>query len=188
MSGLYLASQSPRRHELLEQVGINHIVVSSSYEEPNVVDVNPIDMVKAQALGKARHACGVPEGAIILGADTIVVLDGAVLGKPKNQEDAVRMLRQLSGRQHSVITGVALLIKGQEIVFHSETKVYFKDLADFEILSYVESKEPLDKAGAYGIQGKGALWVDKIEGSYTNVVGLPVEQVYEELCKVLGAN
>ena len=86
-----------------------------------------------------------------------------------------------------MITGVALLIKGQEIVFHSETKVYFKDLADFEILSYVESKEPLDKAGAYGIQGKGALWVDKIEGSYTNVVGLPVEQVYEELCKVLGA-
>ena len=90
------------------------------------------------------------------------------------------MLRTLSGQVHSVITGVALLIKGREIVFHNETKVYFKTLQDFEIESYIDSMEPMDKAGAYGIQGKGALWVDKIEGSYTNVVGLPVEHVYEE--------
>ena len=97
------------------------------------------------------------------------------------------MLEYLSGRAHSVITGVALLIKGEEIVFHNETKVYFKQLAPFEIESYIASGEPMDKAGAYGIQGKGALWVDKIEGSYTNVVGLPVEHVYDELCKALGA-
>mgnify|MGYP000951073194 CR=1 FL=1 len=118
--------------------------------------------------------------------DTIVVFDGKVLGKPHSKDEARTMLRTLSGQVHSVITGVALLIKGREIVFHNETKVYFKTLQDFEIESYIDSLEPMDKAGAYGIQGKGALWVDKIEGSYTNVVGLPVEHVYEELCKALG--
>ena len=167
MSGLYLASQSPRRTELLHQVGIEHTVVTSSYVEDNVVITNP-------------------DGSIVLGADTIVVFDGKVLGKPYSKDEARIMLRTLSGQVHSVITGVALLIKGREIVFHNETKVYFKTLQDFEIESYIDSMEPMDKAGAYGIQGKGALWVDKIEGSYTNVVGLPVEHVYEELCKALG--
>lgn len=187
MAGLYLASQSPRRTELLTQVGIDHIVVSSTYEEPNEGYDSPIEMVKAQALGKARCAVGVPEGSIVLGADTIVVLDNEVLGKPQDEADARQMLERLSGRCHSVITGVALLIKGKEVVFHNETKVYFKELASFEIESYIASGEPMDKAGAYGIQGKGALWVEKIEGSYTNVVGLPVEHVYDELCKALGA-
>ena len=186
MSGLYLASQSPRRTELLHQVGIDHTVVTSSYVEDNVVIIDPIEMVKAQALGKARCANDVPDGSIVLGADTIVVFDGKVLGKPLSKDEARTMLRTLSGQVHSVITGVALLIKGREIVFHNETKVYFKTLQDFEIESYIDSMEPMDKAGAYGIQGKGALWVDKIEGSYTNVVGLPVEHVYEELCKALG--
>ena len=144
-------------------------------------------MVKAQALGKARCAVGIPKGGIVLGADTIVVLDNEVLGKPQDEADARQMLERLSGRSHSVVTGVALLIKGDEVVFHNETKVYFKELAPFEIESYIASGEPMDKAGAYGIQGKGALWVEKIEGSYTNVVGLPVEHVYDELCKALGA-
>ena len=187
MAGLYLASQSPRRTELLTQVGIDHTVVSSSYEEPNEGHDSPIEMVKAQALGKARCAVGIPEGGIVLGADTIVVLDNEVLGKPQDEANARQMLERLSGRSHSVVTGVALLIKGDEVVFHNETKVYFKELAPFEIESYIASGEPMDKAGAYGIQGKGALWVEKIEGSYTNVVGLPVEHVYDELCKALGA-
>lgn len=187
MAGLYLASRSPRRTELLTQVGIDHTVVSSSYEEPNEGHDSPIEMVKAQALGKARCAVGIPEGGIVLGADTIVVLDNEVLGKPQDEADARQMLERLSGRSHSVVTGVALLIKGDEVVFHNETKVYFKELAPFEIESYIASGEPMDKAGAYGIQGKGALWVEKIEGSYTNVVGLPVEHVYDELCKALGA-
>ena len=107
--------------------------------------------------------------------------------KPQNLVPNFVGIDYEQGRAHSVITGVALLIKGEEIVFHNETKVYFKQLAPFEIESYIASGEPMDKAGAYGIQGKGALWVDKIEGSYTNVVGLPVEHVYEELCKALGA-
>ena len=187
MAGLYLASQSPRRTELLTQVGIDHTVVSSSYEEPNEGYDSPIAMVKAQALGKARCAVGIPKGGIVLGADTIVVLDNEVLGKPQDEADARKMLERLSGRSHSVVTGVALLIKGDEVVFHNETKVYFKELAPFEIESYIASGEPMAKAGAYGIQGKGALWVEKIEGSYTNVVGLPVEHVYDELCKALGA-
>ena len=187
MAGLYLASQSPRRTELLTQVGIDHTVVSSSYEEPNEGYDSPIAMVKAQALGKARCAVGIPKGGVVLGADTIVVLDNEVLGKPQDEADARKMLERLSGRSHSVVTGVALLIKGDEVVFHNETKVYFKELAPFEIESYIASGEPMDKAGAYGIQGKGALWVEKIEGSYTNVVGLPVEHVYDELCKALGA-
>ena len=187
MAGLYLASQSPRRTELLTQVGIDHTVVSSSYEEPNEGYDSPIEMVKAQSLGKARCAVGIPEGGIVLGADTIVVLDNEVLGKPQDEADARQMLERLLGRSHSVVTGVALLIKGDEVVFHNETKVYFKELAPFEIESYIASGEPMDKAGAYGIQGKGALWVEKIEGSYTNVVGLPVEHVYDELCKALGA-
>ena len=187
MAGLYLASQSPRRTELLTQVGIDHTVVSSSYEEPNEGHDSPIEMVKAQALGKARCAVGIPKGGIVLGADTIVVLDNEVLGKPQDEADARQMLERLSGRSHSVVTGVALLIKGDEVVFYNETKVFFKELAPFEIESYIASGEPMDKAGAYGIQGKGALWVEKIEGSYTNVVGLPVEHVYDELCKALGA-
>ena len=164
-----------------------HTIAYRPYEDSNDGDDNTIEMVKAQALGKARCAVGVPDRSIVLGADTIVVLDNKVLGKPHDESDARHMLEHLSGRAHSVITGVALLIKGEEIVFHNETKVYFKQLAPFEIESYIASGEPMDKAGAYGIQGKGALWVDKIEGSYTNVVGLPVEHVYEELCKALGA-
>lgn len=187
MAELYLASQSPRRTELLTQVGIDHIVVSSTYEELNEGYENPTEMVKAQALGKARCAVGVPDDGFVLGADTIVVLDGDVLGKPHNEDEARLMLQRLSGRVHSVITGVALLVKGKERVFHNETKVYFKSLAPFEIESYIASGEPMDKAGAYGIQGKGALWVEKVEGSYTNVVGLPVEQVYNVLCEMLGA-
>ena len=119
MAGLYLASQSPRRTELLTQVGIDHIVVSSTYEEANKGYDDPIEMVKEQALGKARAAVGVPEGSIVLGADTIVVLDNQVLGKPHNESEARHMLERLSGQVHSVITGVALLIKGQEIVFHN---------------------------------------------------------------------
>ena len=187
MAGLYLASQSPRRTELLTQVGIDHIVVSSTYEEVNKGYDDPIEMVKEQALGKARAAVGVPEGSIVLGADTIVVLDNQVLGKPHDESEARHMLERLSGRVHSVITGLSLLFPLPSLVFPHEPKLYFKKLSPFEIESYIGSGEPMDKAGAYGIQGKGALWVEKIEGSYTNVVGLPVEHVYDELCKALGA-
>jgi len=144
MAGLYLASQSPRRTELLTQVGIDHTVVSSTYEESNEGYDNPIEMVKAQALGKARCAVGVPDGSIVLGADTIVVLDNKVLGKPHDESDARHMLEHLSGRAHSVITGVALLIKGEEIVFHNETKVYFKEMSPNVLNGDYDNKVEID--------------------------------------------
>lgn len=186
MSGLYLASNSPRRHELLDQVGMIHSIVASTYEEANdISQMSVADLVESQALGKARCAVGVPQDGIIIGADTIVVKDGKILGKPSSQEEAKAMLRSLSGRQHAVLTGVAIKRGPKEVVFHVTTRVIFRRLMEEEIQGYVASGEPLDKAGAYGIQGIGALWVEGIEGSYTNVVGLPVERVYEELKKFL---
>lgn len=186
MAALFLASNSPRRHELLDQVGMLHEVVPSTYEEENdPKSMSVADMVEAQALGKARCAVGVPADGIVIGADTIVVKDGEILGKPKSPEEAKAMLRSLSGRQHSVLTGVAIKRGPKEVVFHVMTRVSFKSMLEEEIEGYVASGEPMDKAGAYGIQGIGALWVAGIEGSYTNVVGLPVERVYEELMKLL---
>lgn len=182
MKGLYLASGSPRRHELLNQVGMVHQVVGSTYEETNDISQMPVaDMVEAQALGKARCAVGVPEGGLIIAADTIVVRDGEVLGKPNSEEEAKAMLTSLGGRQHSVITGVALKCGSKEDVFHVTTYVRFKVMTPDEVAAYVATGEPMDKAGAYGIQGIGALWVASIDGSYANVVGLPVEVVYEKL-------
>lgn len=179
---IYLASASPRRSELLKQVHIPFKVVSSSYEEENSSPLGPSDLVMAQALGKAKEALvKLEEEDVVLGADTIVVFDNKVLGKPKNEAEAEAMLRLLSGQVHEVMTGVAIVKGDVEDVFYVSTKVYFRVLKEEEIKAYIASKEPLDKAGAYGIQGKGALWVNKIEGSYTNVVGLPVETVYERL-------
>ncbi len=187
MGKLLLASTSPRRRELLKQVAIPFEVVESSYEEPNIVKTSPYKLVEEQAKGKALHAiiphslCTEQEGIVVLGADTIVVKDGLVMGKPKTKEEAKRMLRLLSGSSHEVVTGIALYYQGKVETRHSITTVYFKSISDEDIEWYVESGEPLDKAGAYGIQGIGALWVDRIDGSYTNVVGLPVEVVFDML-------
>ena len=186
MNTLYLASTSPRRSELLSQVGIKHTIVKSNYKEDNTLLTSPVELVERQALGKARAAIGIPSGRqLVLGADTIVVSDEQVLGKPISIEDARKMLTQLSGKEHLVITGVALLCDGVERVFHVITRVLFKELSDDEINAYIKTGEPFDKAGSYGIQGIGALWVREIHGSYTNIVGLPVEVVYDELQKLL---
>lgn len=184
---IYLASASPRRRDLLEQLHIEFEVVTSTYEEHNEQATSPYELVEAQALGKAL-AASVPETGddknyIVIGSDTIVAHKGHVLGKPANEEEAAQMLRELSDDTHEVVTGVALcyydgdkqLIKQE--VFHVVTKVLFYSLSDAEIKAYVATGEPLDKAGAYGIQGQGAYLVERIEGSYTNVVGLPVEVV-----------
>lgn len=188
---IYLASASPRRRDLLEQLHIKFEVVTSTYEEHNEEFESPYELVEAQALGKALgKALGalVPETGcqqdyVVIGSDTIVAHKGHVLGKPANEKEAVQMLRELSDDTHEVVTGVALcyydgdkqLIKQE--VFHVVTKVLFYSLSDAEINAYVATGEPLDKAGAYGIQGQGAYLVERIEGSYTNVVGLPVEVV-----------
>lgn len=189
---LYLASGSPRRRELLDQLAIPFTVVKSTYEEHNEQYESPYELVEQQALGKALEAV-LPEITanetpyVVLGADTIVVHRNHKLGKPANEIEAKTMLQELSGEYHEVVTGVALCrYEGahqlvSQKVFHVRTKVYFFPLSDKEIIDYVATGEPLDKAGAYGIQGKGAYLVKGIEGSYTNVVGLPVEMVAREL-------
>lgn len=176
---IFLASLSPRRRELLGQLGIDFTIVPSTYEEHNDTPVLPWQLVERQALGKAKAAV-LPKDAVasdvnrvVIGSDTIVALDNQVLGKPRDEAEAKAMLRVLSGRSHEVITGVALLCGDRQEVFHCVTKVNFYDLTDEEIDAYVATGEPADKAGAYGIQGKGAYLVKGIEGSYTSVVGLP---------------
>ena len=173
---IILASQSPRRRMLLEQIGIACDIVPSELDEEIFPGENPDHYALRVALDKARSVAARTEGSIVIAADTIVVLDNAVLVKPVDQADAVRMLTALSGRMHRVITGLAVIdtLTGQELSRTSVTRVWFRVLDQETIVSYVASGEPLDKAGAYGIQGRGALFVDRIDGCYFNVVGLPL--------------
>ena len=180
---LILASASPRRRELLSQIGVAYMVNPSTYEEDVPKKKDPAKFVLAQALGKANDVSAKYPGQWVLGADTVVALDGEILGKPKHEKDAIRMLQELSDRKHSVFTGMALVRGKKAYTKVVETKVWFRKLKDSEIKRYVSSGEPLDKAGAYGIQGKAAVFVEKINGSYTNVVGLPQSQVYTMLQK-----
>ena len=173
---IILASQSPRRRELLEQVGITGIqVISPDVDERVEPGLSPAGMVEELSLRKARAAADKtgPDG-LIIAADTVVALDGAVLGKPRDREDAFAMLSALSGREHRVYTGVSVLRGDRAVTEHEETAVCFRALAPGEIWGYIATGEPMDKAGAYGIQGVGALLVRGIRGDYCNVVGLPV--------------
>lgn len=172
---LILASNSPRRRELLAQEGVPFTVAPSYFEEVGE-GLSAQETVLRFAEGKAREVFSRRPQAFVLGADTVVCLDGEILGKPKNEESARAMLRSLSGRTHSVFTGVCLVGEG---VFFSdvvETKVVFNRLSEELIEEYVKSGSPLDKAGAYGIQD-GYPLVERFEGSYTNVVGFPMELV-----------
>jgi len=178
---IILASASPRRSELLRAVGIPFEVCVSDVEEVVLPGwmadqaARELARQKAEAVA-ARH----PEDCVI-GADTVVVIDGQILEKPKDHEDAKRMLRLLSGREHRVITGVCIVCGDRRRVFSQETAVRFFPLGDEEIARYVATGEPMDKAGAYGIQAFGALLVEGITGDYFNVVGLPVARVAREL-------
>ena len=194
MKKVVLGSASPRRKELLEQIGITFDIKTSSKEEC-YTSVIPEKIVKELALQKAEnvaeeiiHNEGCIKDTVVIGADTIVALDHEILGKPKDEEDAFRMIFNLQGRAHQVFTGTALLIYDENgkkyIVNHAvETKVYVNRMSDEEIRNYIASKEPMDKAGAYGIQGGFAAYIDRIEGDYYNVVGLPVSYLYQELKK-----
>ncbi|MBE7034513.1 MAG: septum formation inhibitor Maf [Ruminococcaceae bacterium] len=179
-----LASASPRRRELLEQIGLPFFVLPSQADEDINPDLSPQLTVQSLSLLKAADIAKTqPASAYVIGADTVVVLDGEILTKPKDEEDARRMLARLSGRAHSVVTGVTVIRcrDGKSISVCEETKVFFKEMSEAEIASYVATGEPLDKAGSYGIQGLGALFVEKIEGDYNNVVGLPLMR----LCHIL---
>ncbi len=178
---LVLASASPRRAALLRQVGISFEIVKPGIEEKPDYTLLPGEMAAKLAREKALKVAKSLESGIILAADTIVLYRGKVLGKPRDPEDARGMLNLLNGGVHEVLTGLILLdaASGKEKSGISVTSVWMKDLSDHEIDDYINSGEPLDKAGAYGIQGKAALFVEKIEGCYFNVVGLPLGLLFD---------
>ena len=170
---LILASQSPRRRELLGLAGLDFLVRVADIDETMDPGKAPFDEVARVSRMKAM-AVSRDQGDVVIAADTIVVCEGQVLGKPRDEEDAFRILSLLSGRSHEVMTGMTVL-KDDEIITHTEvTKIHFRDLLPGEIRAYIASGEPMDKAGAYGIQGGAALFADQMEGDYYNVMGLPV--------------
>ena len=186
---IILASASPRRRELLTQIGLEFQVVVSNVEE-KVTATAPAAVVEELSAQKAegvlqmlREQAQEEADSLIIGSDTIVAVDGQILGKPKSPEDAKRMLRMLQGRAHEVYTGVTVLRGGTEErrTFHEETKVLFFPMTEEDIETYVATNDPLDKAGAYGIQGFCARYIQGIEGDYNNVVGLPVGRLYQEI-------
>ena len=191
-----LGSASPRRRELLAQIGARFEVRTSGREEVYHSTV-PEEIVRELAIMKAENVAEdladeqgrTPEDTIVIGADTIVVLDGKILGKPKDEKDAADMIGALQGRSHEVYTGVAILdydAQGEKNVsVHAVgTKVYVNPMDEAEISAYIDTGEPMDKAGAYGIQGRFAAYIDRIEGDYYNVVGLPVSYVYQALKRI----
>jgi septum formation protein len=182
---LVLASASPRRQELLRNAGISFVVQPADVDETPGAGESARDCAERLAREKALAVWRMRPGDVVLGADTVVVVDDAILGKPLDADDAARMLRLISGRVHSVITGVCLVkpaAGAPELGVASETTfVTVNKLSDQDIKAYVETGEPMDKAGAYAIQGMASRWIPRIEGDYSNVVGLPVALVYKML-------
>ena len=174
--GIILASQSPRRKELLELAGIKHRVIVSQVDEILDQDLDVAGQVQDLAIQKACAVAELYPLETVIGADTIVVLDGKILGKPKNEEDAFNTLKALSGRKHQVMTGIGIINKEKELLtsFVNITEVEFYYVTDEWILNYIKSGEPMDKAGSYGIQGKGFELVKSISGDYYSVMGLPI--------------
>jgi septum formation protein len=178
---IVLASASPRRQELLRDAGIEFVVKPANIPEVRQKNEAPQVFAERMAKEKARAVWDGAKDEYVLGADTIVVVEGVVLGKPENESDAKRMLRLLSKRKHQVITGVCLKGSDFEDVRSETTAVHFSALSDHDVGDYIATGEPMDKAGAYAIQGMASRWISKIEGDYSNVVGLPVALVLEML-------
>jgi nucleoside triphosphate pyrophosphatase len=178
---LILASASPRRAELLRNAAIAFTVEPAHVAEQLLPNEKPVDYAQRLARDKARAVFAAHPDSAVLGADTVVVVDEHLLEKPVDQRDAPRMLRLLSGRTHQVITGVCLVAPVFERTEAEITQVVFSPLSEDEITYYVQTREPMDKAGAYAIQGIASRWVERIEGCYFNVVGLPLPRVYRML-------
>jgi septum formation protein len=177
---LILASTSPRRAEMLKSAGLAFAVVRPDADEKLLSGETPVEYAVRTAREKAESVLA-PCRTVVLGADTVVAAEGRILGKPADAEDAKAMLRLLSGKLHEVITGVCLRSAEKTVCFHVATAVLFRDLSEEEIAAYVETGDPLDKAGAYAIQNGAAGMVRRIDGSYSNVVGLPLCEVIEAL-------
>ena len=185
MDSIILASASPRRLALLQQIGIEAKVCPADFDEVSGSAVQAEDVVLANAIGKCKAVVKIKGDSLpVIAADTVVVAEGVILGKPQNEEDAMEMLKQLSGKTHKVMTGIAVSYAGEMLAEVCETEVVFRKLTDEEIKKYVATGEPLDKAGAYGIQGMGAVLVEKINGCYNNVVGLPLTRLQLILAKL----
>ena len=189
LPNIILASKSPRRADLLKQIGLEFTVYPSEIEEPQIT-ASPAAAVQELALTKARTVAAKFDAGIVLGADTVVVIDGQPIGKPENDAHAVEILTELSGHRHEVITGTALIDiqRKNAVVWAEKTAVYFRTLRQSEILAYVRSGDSSDKAGAYGIQGKAGVFVERIEGCYFNVVGLPLASLTVQLRRLLEAD
>jgi septum formation protein len=185
---LVLASASPRRQELLRCAGILFVMQPADIVEDPLPEESAKDcaerLAREKALAVARIRPDLGPNDVVLGADTMVVVEGQLLGKPSDGEDAARMLRLLSGRVHQVITGVCLVVGGQCSVASETTFVTVSEISEKEIAEYVASGEPMDKAGAYAIQGMASRWIPRIEGDYSNVVGLPVALVWRMLLRI----
>lgn len=183
MLQIVLASSSPRRKELLEQLGLKFKIITSNIDETAKEESAYLTAERLAETKACEIARNLETGYLVVGADTVVCIDSEILGKPKNEEEAFEMLRKLSGRVHRVITGIALVESpsGRSIVSHEETLVKFRELEDREIISYIKTGESMDKAGAYGIQKIGAVLVERIDGCYFNVVGLPLTRLTKML-------
>lgn len=179
MKKIVLASGSPARKALLEQIGVKFVIDKSDFEEDMTQDLAPHELVVELARGKAEDVARRYADAIVIGADTIIVFEGEVMGKPHTVERARKMLKNMSGKAHSVISGFVVVdtSSGKMGKFSEETSVYFRELNDSEIDKYIAREMPLQKAGAYAIQNLGAVLVEKIDGDYSNVMGLPVTRL-----------
>jgi septum formation protein len=183
MKKIILASASPRRKTILKQIGLEFDVAVGNHIEKIDFRLKPHQLAQELSFSKAKSVAGNCKNAIIIAADTLVVIDKEIIGKPKDARDAKRILKRLSGKCHQIITGFTIIdtLTGKKVTKSVETKVYFKILTDEEIDSYIKTGEPLDKGGAYGIQEKRSLFIEKIEGDYFNVVGLPIFALAQEL-------
>ena len=173
---IVLASKSPRRRELLTMLGVNDFeIIPAASEAEFPADIHPGDAAIAVALGKAKEiAPRAPEGSMVLAADTVVSLDGKILEKPADEDEAFAMLSALSGRRHTVYSGVVLILGDKTLCRYEATDVLFRPLDEDEIRRYIATKEPMDKAGAYGAQGIASVFIERIDGDFFNVVGLPL--------------
>lgn len=175
---LILASASPRRKEILDTAGYSYTVIPSNAEEL-VGGADACTLVRENSLRKARDVLALCDGdSVVLGSDTVVCIDGEILGKPKNEADAFAMLKRLSGSTHEVISGYAVIDNGRESSGACITKVFFRELSDSEINAYIRTLEPMDKAGAYGIQERACIFAKGFEGDFYNIIGLPIAPIY----------
>lgn len=185
MKNIILASTSPRRKELMDLMDYSYDIKKPVGEEIINIELGLPQAIEDLAYVKAKSILDSHEDSIVIGCDTVVVLEDKVLGKPKDNAEAKEMLEQLSGNTHQVITSVAILSKEESRIFSSIVEVKFYSLTDVEIDNYIVQEKPLDKAGAYGIQGKGSLFIESIQGDYYSVMGFPIAKVYQTLKEII---